>query len=70
VTSHNNRRGNAGGVLCGSAPSLYDNRQCSVQRVGAVQLRAQLWSVNQQAMEAEESLLLRFVTRKCLVKTL
>jgi hypothetical protein len=24
VTSHNNRRGDIGGVLCGSAPRLYD----------------------------------------------
>jgi hypothetical protein len=34
------------------------------------QLRVQLWSVNQRATEAEESPLLRFVTRKRLVKTL
>jgi hypothetical protein len=34
-----------------------------------VQLRVQLWSVNQRAAEAEESPLLRFVTRKRLVKT-
>jgi hypothetical protein len=25
VTSHNSRRGDAGGVLCGSAPRLYDS---------------------------------------------
>jgi hypothetical protein len=25
VTSHNNRRGDAGGVLCRSAPRLYDS---------------------------------------------
>jgi hypothetical protein len=37
--------------------------------VSALQLRVQLWSVNQQAMEAEESPLLRFVTKKCVVKT-
>jgi hypothetical protein len=35
-----------------------------------VKLRVQLWSVNQQATEAEQSWLLRFVTRKRLVKTL
>jgi hypothetical protein len=35
-----------------------------------VQLRVQLWSVNQRATEAEESPLLRFVTRKRLMKTL
>jgi hypothetical protein len=34
----------------------------------AGQLRVQLWSVNQRATEAEESSLLRFVTRKRLVK--
>jgi hypothetical protein len=34
------------------------------------QLRVLLWSVNQRATEAEESPLLRFVTRKRLVKTL
>jgi hypothetical protein len=33
--------------------------------IGAtVQMRVQLWSVKQQATEAEESPLLRFVTRK------
>jgi hypothetical protein len=41
----------------------------SVERVSAVQLRVQLWNVNQRATEAEESPLLRFVTRKRLVKT-
>jgi hypothetical protein len=35
-----------------------------------VELRVHLWNVNQQATEAEESPLLRFVTRKRLVKTL
>jgi hypothetical protein len=35
-----------------------------------VQLRVQLWSVSHWATEAEESPLLRFVTRKRLVKTL
>jgi hypothetical protein len=34
------------------------------------ELRVHLWSVNQRATEAEESSLLRFVTRKRLVKTL
>jgi hypothetical protein len=33
------------------------------------QLRVQLWRVNQQVTEAEESLLLRPVTTKRLVKT-
>jgi hypothetical protein len=33
------------------------------------ELRAQLWSVNQRVTEAEESPLLRFVTRKLVVKT-
>jgi hypothetical protein len=37
---------------------------------GTVQLRVQLCSVNQRATEAGESPLLRFVTRKRLVKTL
>jgi hypothetical protein len=36
----------------------------------AVELRVQLWSVNQGTTEAEESLTLRFVSRKRLVKTL
>jgi hypothetical protein len=35
-----------------------------------VELKVQLWSVNQWATETVESPLLRFVTRKCLVKTL
>jgi hypothetical protein len=34
-----------------------------------VQLRVQSWSVNQRVTEVEESPLLRFVTRKRLVKT-
>jgi hypothetical protein len=33
-------------------------------------MRVQLWNVNKRATEAEESPLLRFVTRKRLVKTL
>jgi hypothetical protein len=42
-----------------------------LKTVGAtVQWRVQLWSVKQRATEAEESPLLRFVTRKRLVKTL
>jgi hypothetical protein len=42
-----------------------------LKTVGAtVQLRVQLWSVNQQATEAEVSPLLRLVTRKPIVKTL
>jgi hypothetical protein len=39
-------------------------------RYSFLQLRVQLWSVNKQETEAEESPLLRFITRKCLVKTL
>jgi hypothetical protein len=35
-----------------------------------VELSAQLWSANQWATEGEESPLLRFLTRKCLVKIL
>jgi hypothetical protein len=35
-----------------------------------MELRVQLWNVNQRATEAEDSPLLRFVTRKRLVKTL
>jgi hypothetical protein len=35
-----------------------------------MQLRVQLWSVNQRATAAEESPLLRFVTGKRLVKIL
>jgi hypothetical protein len=38
--------------------------------VSAMQLRVQLWSVNQRATEAEESPLPRMVTMKRLVKTL
>jgi hypothetical protein len=41
-----------------------------VQRMSAVQLMVQLWSVNQRATEAEESPLLRFVTKKRLGKAL
>jgi hypothetical protein len=36
----------------------------------AVHLRVQAWSVNQRTTEVEESPMLRFVTRKSLVKTL
>jgi hypothetical protein len=36
--------------------------------VSALQLRVQLWSVNQWATEAEESPLLRFATGKRLMK--
>jgi hypothetical protein len=70
VTSHN-RRVDANGILCGSAPRLYGwtDQPRSVQQVSAVQLRVQLWGVNQQATEVEVSPLLRFVTRKRLVKT-
>jgi hypothetical protein len=35
----------------------------------SVEMKVQLWSVNQRATEADESPLLRFVTRKRLVKT-
>jgi hypothetical protein len=42
-----------------------------LKTIGAtVQLRVQLWIVNQRATEEEEFPLLRFVRRKCLVKTL
>jgi hypothetical protein len=37
--------------------------------VSAEQLRVQFWSVNLWAMEAEETELLRFITKKHLVKT-
>jgi hypothetical protein len=40
-------------VLLSVDPLL--DRPCSVQRVSAVQLRVQLWSVDQQPTEAEES---------------
>jgi hypothetical protein len=63
VMSHNNRRDDANGVLCGSTPWLYDSTD-SVERVSAVQLRIQLWSVNQRATDAEESPLLRFVNQE------
>jgi hypothetical protein len=33
VTSQNNRRGDARGVFSRSAPRLYDDRPCSVERV-------------------------------------
>jgi hypothetical protein len=71
VMSYNSRRGDAGSVLYGSAPGLYDFTDC-VLLSGCVQLqlRVQLWSVNQRAMETEESPLARFITRKHLVKTL
>jgi hypothetical protein len=39
-------------------------------RYKAVELKVHLWNVNQWAPEAEESPLLRFITRKCLVNTL
>jgi hypothetical protein len=45
-------------------------REVTLITGATVQLRVQLWSVNQRATEAEESPLLRFVTRKRLVKTL
>jgi hypothetical protein len=51
VTSHNNRRGDADGVLCESVPTLF----CSAS---VVHLRVQLWSVNQRVTEAEEPPLL------------
>jgi hypothetical protein len=69
VTSHN-RRGDAGGVFCRSAPRLWLYRPSSVERVRAVQLRVHLWSVKQRATEVEYFPLLRFVTRKRPVKTL
>jgi hypothetical protein len=55
----------------GSDLSLYNERPTIIgSPVESNQLRVQLWSVNQRAMEVEESPLLRFVTRKRLVKTL
>jgi hypothetical protein len=39
------------------------DRPCAVQRVSVVQL-GRLWSVNQGTTDAEESPLLRFVSRK------
>jgi hypothetical protein len=42
----------------------------AAQFSSVVELRVQPWSVNQRATEAEESPLLRFATRKRLVKTL
>jgi hypothetical protein len=46
-------------------------REVILKTVGArVELTVQLWSVDQRATEAEESPLLRFVTKKRLVKTL
>jgi hypothetical protein len=55
----------------------YMTRPTEFISASAVQLRpfsggveGSLWSVNQRATEAEESPLLRFVTRKRLVKTL
>jgi hypothetical protein len=42
------------------------NQNENGERVSAVQLRVQLWSVNQRATETP---LLILVTRKCLVKT-
>jgi hypothetical protein len=34
VTSHNNRRGDASGVLCGSAPRLYDSTDFETVKCG------------------------------------
>jgi hypothetical protein len=42
----------------------------AIVELSLVELRVQLWNVNQQATEAEGSPLLRFITRKHLVKTL
>jgi hypothetical protein len=65
-------------LLCnGSVNTLQQQRLCFLRgpcrgiilkTIGATrQLSVQLWSINQQATEAEVSPLLRFVTRKCLV---
>jgi hypothetical protein len=51
-----------------SDPSVYNEKPRTID--GSIELRVQLWSVNQRATEAEESPLLRFVTRKRLAKTL
>jgi hypothetical protein len=65
--SHNNTEGNANGVSYRTAPRLYDSTDCVLLcKCNAVEGSA----VNQRATEAEESTLLRFVTRKRLVKTL
>jgi hypothetical protein len=39
VTLHNSRRGDAGGVLCGSAPRLYDSTDvfCSANECSSVE---------------------------------
>jgi hypothetical protein len=58
------------GVLWGFAPRLHDSTDRVQQSVSAVQLRVHVWSVDQRTTEAEESPLLRFLTRKRLVKTL
>jgi hypothetical protein len=49
----------------GPVPRIYleDNRRYRSQ------LKVQLWNFNQRATEAEESPLLRFVTRRRVVKT-
>jgi hypothetical protein len=71
VPPHNNRADDASSALCGCAPRLCDStNHILFSECSAVQLRVQLWSVNQQATEAEGSPLLRFITRKCLVKIL
>jgi hypothetical protein len=50
---------------------LYPCRSVILKTIGAtVRLRIQLWSVNQMATEVEDSLLIRVVTMKLLVKTL
>lgn len=65
VTSRNNRRGEASGVIRGSTPWLYDSTNYVVFSVSAVQLRVQVWSVNQRATEAEKFPLLRFFSENC-----
>jgi hypothetical protein len=68
VTSHSSTRGDAGEVR--SEAICLDRLFYSASECSAVQLRVQLWSVNQRATEAEESPLLKFVTKKHLVKIL
>jgi hypothetical protein len=50
-----------------SDPSLYNEKPTIIDSL--IELNVQLWSVRQRTTEAEESPLLRFGTRKYLVKT-
>jgi hypothetical protein len=70
ATSRNNRRGVANGVLCGFAPRLYDSTELVQFREWVQCSWGCSCGVLTRATEAEESPLLRFVTKKRLVKTL